>query len=148
MLERYMRPSTEEDCAYVASNIRPEDREEVVACGFDPFPALMLGLIESQVSYTLIGPDGLPCAMLGVVPGGRVWLLGTPGIETHSRTFLRYSKQALAYLYERTGEPLLHNYTHAANKVHHRWLKWLGFSFLRTVSINDHNFIEFARFRS
>ena len=71
--------------------------------------------------------EGTPIAMVGVSPSevkntGLIWMLGTPGIEECRITFLKYSKPALALLYEESGCDLLFNYSYAANTFHHQWL--------------------------
>lgn len=154
-MERYVRPSVASDVAFIADNMRAEDIEEVIACGHDPYEALALGLQMSTPCYTLQDFNQTPIAMVGVSPApirawGLIWMLGTPGIEECKITFLRYSKPALDLLWEQSGCGLLYNYSYAENTVHHQWLKWLGFSFLRKVEMppQGKQFYEFAKIRS
>lgn len=154
-MERYVRPSVASDVAYIADHMRAKDIEEVEACGHTAYQALALGLDRSDPCYTLQDFEGTPIAMCGVTPSwvqgsGMIWMLGTPGIEECRITFLKYSRPALEMLYEQSGCDLLFNYTYAENTVHHEWLKWLGFSFLRKVEMppQGRHFYEFARLRS
>jgi hypothetical protein len=154
---KYWRQPTWADCEYVAANMRKEDVLEVSAFNHTPEDALYLGLEHSAASYTLVNPKGEPIAVLGVTPQynidlpkedtGMIWLLGTPGIEKYGYRFLRYSKEALQELYDKTDFELFFNYTHTDNFVHHKWLKWLGFKFIRRVNIGNSGFIEFARLK-
>lgn len=149
---KYWREAELADAYPIAQAMRPEDVMEVAAFGHDPMGALIQGYGLSVTSYTLLDPTGEPIAMAGVTPTddenlGAVWLLGTPGIEQYGFRFLRYSKEFLQHLYDESGYECLFNYTHKDNVVHHRWLKWLGFSFIRRVNIGNSGFIEFARLK-
>lgn len=154
-MERYVRPTVAADVAFIADRMRAEDIEEVKACGHTPHDALSLGLELSHPCYTLMDFEGTPIAMVGVSPSplpysGLIWMLGTPGIEQCRITFLKYSRQALDLIYKECDLDLLYNYSYAENTVHHQWLRWLGFNFLRKVElppIGGH-FYEFARLRS
>ena len=151
-MDRYIRPSIESDVAFIADHMRVEDVEEVVAAGSDPFNSLSFGLAQSKPCLTLLNGEGTPIAMCGVAPGaypnsGAIWLLGTQGIEEVPITFLRYSKQALDLMFKECGAEYVYNYTYAKNIVHHKWLKWLGFTFLRQVNLGPEGkpFIEFVK---
>lgn len=150
---QYVRPVLCGDISYIAENMRPEDVKEVHALGHGSYSALRIGYKQSVICSTLVDPDAVPVAMLGVVPCihydnfGSIWLLGTPGIEKFGYRFLRYSKQVLDDYYELTGYDAFYNYTHEDNQVHHKWLKWLGFSFLRRVNNGQSGFLEFVRLK-
>jgi hypothetical protein len=153
-MNRFIRPTVDDDIRFVADHMRIEDVEEVLAQGSTPFDGLVRSRDNSTLCHTLIEPDGTPCALLGICPGyyaksGLIWLLGTQGIERNPITFLRHSKSALTELFEAGPYDFLYNYTYAKNQLHHKWLKWLGFKFLRTVEIPPFNksFIEFVKIR-
>lgn len=147
-----VRPSTYEDVEYIEKHMRVEDVEECYAGGVRPYNALYTGVCISDVCHTLIDPKtGNPGAMLGINPTaytgvGNIWLLGTPAIEQNAITFLRHSKPWLAEQEKACGYDALFNYTHVNNRVHHRWLKWLGFVFLRKIELTHNNsFYEFVK---
>lgn len=150
----FVRPSTEADVEYLSEHMRKEDVEEVVAGGFSPLLALRYGLDNSRPCLTGIDPTtGHPGLMAGSTPCstfdgfGRVWLLGTPAIEENTITFLRHSKHLLGVLF--ADYTALYNYTYERNVVHHNWLRWLGFSFLRRVELTPNNhFYEFVKVRN
>lgn len=144
----YWRLSIYEDIEPIASNMREADVKEVLAAtGDSPFTALFNGLMRSDPCYTLIDAKGNPGAMLGIVPEtdryGLIWLLGTDAIAKNTYPFLKYSRPFLERLWEESGKELLYNYTHVDNTLHHRWLKWLGFTFLNRFG----PFYEFAKLR-
>lgn len=154
-MERYIRPSVAADVAFIADNMREEDIAEAKACGHTAYDALSLGLQVSHPCYTLMDHEGTAIAMVGISPSpysnaGLIWMLGTPGIEKCRITFLKYSKPALNMMFEQCEYDFLFNYSYAENTVHHQWLKWLGFSFLRKVELPPvgADFYEFARLRS
>jgi hypothetical protein len=149
------RPTTREDCLYLADHLRPEDVSELEAGGYTPALALLFGLKNSTLCLTLIDPKtNLPGAIVGVGPSrfdkvGQIWLLGSKAIENNSVTFVRNSKKVLDVLFEASGYEALYNYTHKPNTLHHKWLKWLGFVFLREMKRlpKDEPFYEFVRLK-
>jgi hypothetical protein len=150
------RQATWDDVYYIADNMREEDQDECRAGGLTPLDALSLSFDGSQVAYTLFEPVSLvPAAVLGVSHGalgpgfGNVWMLGTDGIRKHKFAFLRRCKPFVDSLFEETGYDALYNYTYVENKLHHAWLKWLGFKFIREVELPPygHCFYEFVRLR-
>jgi hypothetical protein len=155
-VNQYIHPATEDDVRFIAANMRQADIEEAGALGLSPLDALMLSHHHAIKSYTLISPDGEPIAITGVSPSsmgdvwGAIWLLGTGGIEKFPKTFLRNSIPVLDLLYEETGRTVFHNFAYAENDLHLKWLRWLGFKFIRTVNLppHDKDFVEFVRLRT
>ena len=63
------------------------------------------------------------------------------------RSFLRHSRPLLTQLF--ADYDALYNYTYERNTVHHNWLRWLGFVFLRRVELTPNNFFyEFVKVRN
>ena len=154
-LTRAVIPS---DIDYIAENMRTDDIDELSALGFKPKDALVVGHSSSTLDMTLVCPKtGLPGAILGVtkldqdLPDGpslgSIWLLGTPLIEQNTVCFLRQSKITLPSLFSETGCDALGNYVYEKNALHIKWLRWLGFKFLRRVQMGPLNetFIEFVQ---
>lgn len=152
---QFSRSATSEDVLFVASNMRQGDVEECKAGGFTPLDALTFSYASSFVAYTLLTPQDVPAAILGVSPSpvsdslGVLWMLGTDDIKTHKFTFLRNCKPYLSYLFEITGKEAFYNYTYHENALHHQWLKWLGFTFLRKVDLppQGRTFYEFVKLK-
>lgn len=153
-LEVAVRPSESLDVAYLAEHLRPEDRREIYAySGRGALEALEGGFQNSLVPWTATA-DSAPCAMFGVVPAGEVltgaiWLLGTPDIERIKVPFIRGSKVWLETVHQPFD--LTFNLVDARNKLHIRWLRWLGYRFLRLheeFGVEKRPFYEFARMRN
>jgi len=145
-------PSEEAHIPYVANNMREADRMEIAATGtYDPHVALQTGYENSKPNgYTLV-VDDLPVCMFGVGPmsenpeWGQIWLLGTDDITDNcSFHFLRWSKRFLPTLME--PYEMVCNIVDARNTVHIKWIKWLGFKFLRPITFGPEKrtFWEFA----
>ena len=141
---KYIHDATPEAALEVASNLRPDDRREVVeGHGIDP---MLIPLIIDEgfcVSFTV--PNGRTAGLAGIQDGGIIWMLTTPAIHEFPITFAREAKRFV----EGRNESLLWNIVDARNLVHLKLLKFLGFKFLREIFFgpNQLSFIEFARVR-
>ena len=150
-----VRNSEVEDAIRMAHNLRKADMNELKAVrgnDLDTAHVLYEGIKNSDKPRTFV-IDGEPSAIYGVVnqnePNlnvGWVWLLGTDRIKEAKTFFLKHSKKEL----EEQGKEydVLANYVDARNTVHIKWLKWLGFKFLREVNNygkEQRKFYEFAR---
>lgn len=150
---QFIRQSTDADCIYLGSRLRKQDQVECVALGHNSYNALKIGLDISSTCNTILDPVNLlPMAMYGISKGdygfGLIWMLCSPEIEKHPKTFLRGSVDALQDLWDTCEYPALYNYTHTGNDLHHRWLRWLGFTFLRKVEAKPSlYFYEFIKLR-
>lgn len=138
-----VRPAVPKDVYALQGRLREADRMELAANHTDPSSALVQGLFRSKPHAWTVEKDGLVVGMFGVAPGlhekfGGVWLLGSEEL-TQGSEFLRRSRAWLNRL--SAGYDLLYNVVHEKNDVHIRWLKWLGFRFLRHVPPHH----EFAR---
>jgi hypothetical protein len=144
-----------DDIDHVVAHMRKEDVEECAAGGHTPFGALAMSISASIVCKAILAPDtGKPGAIMGVCPGnvpswGAIWLLGTDDIKRHRVIFLRRSKETLADLYTESGKEVFYNYSYVQNHVHHAWLRWLGFTFIRKVPFPPHGqlFWEFVKIK-
>lgn len=149
------RPANWDDLYYVVDHMREGDQDECRAGGYTPLDALSLSYDNAIVAYTLLTPDNIPAAILGVGESalgpqfGSIWMLGTEDIARHKITFLRRCKPFINDLFNETGKECFYNYTYSENRLHHAWLKWLGFKFIREVPLPPygHSFIEFVRLR-
>jgi len=138
---KYIHDATPEAALEVASNLRPDDRREVVeGHGVDP---MLIPLIINEgfcVSFTV--PNGRTAGLAGIQDGGIIWMLTTPAIHDYPLTFAREAKR---FIDSRT-EPLLWNIIDKRNTVHLKLLRFLGFKFLREIKYGPNNltFIEFC----
>jgi hypothetical protein len=151
--ELHTRLSIVPDCYYIASRLREHDKKDVKAAGLEPHRALLDGYIYSSDLRTICLPDGTPAAMFGVAPIkadglniGSIWLLGTDELVKYRWKFLRESRYWLRHM--SVGFDLLCNCVHRDNTEHIRWIRWLGFSFLRHTESHGEPIIEFAKITS
>lgn len=155
MPQGYIRESVPEDCKAIAENMRKADIAEIKAAGnWEPLEAMVNGFIYSNPPLTVMrNSDDTPIAMWGVIPEfdagidkGRIWLLGTPGIKDVRVQFLRESNQWIRKVAE--GYDIIYNNIDKRNKLHIRWLKWLGFTFVQEIEEYGYEglpFFEFVR---
>ena len=137
---------TVEAATQVASNLRPDDRREVVeGHGHDPLIILpQAASVDGSISFTM--PNGELGGAGGIQPDGRIWMLCTPEIEKYPHHFTRLAKR---YLNE-YSTAITWNIVDKRNTIHLKLLKFLGFKFLRELTYGPNNltFIEFCRVRS
>lgn len=150
----YTRTATEEDCLFLAPRLREADVQEIKACsGEPPLAALLRGLRYSDTCFTLLLPGtDVPFAMAGVLPYpyepivGGVWMLATDALEHAKLPFLRRCQIVVDAMNHRW--PVLTNVVDERNFTHIKWLKWLGFTFIRrhpTFGVAGIPFLEFVR---
>lgn len=147
----YYRTSVPEDAELLAPKMRKQDALEVWhSHGMSPLEALVSSYDVSVESNTIISNTGEVIGMFGVgevTPQiGIPWLLASDELTKISREFLPESEKWVQRVNDRYD--LLYNYVYAGNKISMRWLKWLGFSFIREIpdyGVNPATFIEFAR---
>lgn len=128
-----VRPATPLDATLLAPRLREGDAAELHAStGLPAVEALKQSLgfggsLVAEVNGTVEFVFGCPRSDDAT---GIPWLLGTDLLVDRQfvAPFLRVSRH---YVAEWQREyPLLHNFTDARNTVHHRWLRWLGFTFI------------------
>jgi hypothetical protein len=113
------------------------DRKEIWASsGKPPEEVLPLSFRISEQCYTIRGRDNTnPIAMFGVVDGtihpehfrtGIIWMLGTDEIKREAISICRGLRPWVGKLGE--DYSILWNLVWNANKLHLRWIRWLGFT--------------------
>lgn len=113
--------------------IRPEDLREIEELGKRPIKEnLIYGLLCGAPCLTLRTLKDEIIGILSVVPTGYrravIGMAGTTLLEQNQKAFLRGSLDVLKYL--DTKYDLLYNVCDGRNATHHKWLKWLGFTFI------------------
>jgi hypothetical protein len=145
-----LKKSTNDHIKYLVFHLRDADRAELKALGIKSPSKEFKRAITQGPTYTACLHDK-PMAIFGTVPiqegFGSIWMLGTDDIMKHPMKVLRLSKEVLRGLmepYEMVG-----NMVFSENEVHVKWIKWLGFTFIReTIYGPDGNlFYEFAKIK-
>lgn len=149
-----VRPATVPDAVSIAARLRAADREECLAAtGLPPEIVLPSSVLRKPVNVAL-NDDGTPEVLFGAdgVPShpnvAVVWMVSTGAIHSHPTEFLRQSLKWVDCWHEKFD--VLTNFVDARNTLHHKWLRWLGFSFLRKVdSLGPYSlpFYEFAKIK-
>ena len=143
---KFIHPITEEAAIEVASNLRLEDRREVVeGYGVDPIDAIPKEALKGFCIYFTV-PDGRTAGLAGIGDNGAVWMLCTPAIHDFPVLFARQAKRFI----DSRNENLLWNYVDKRNTAHLRLLKYLGFTFVKEVEYGPNNlpFILFSKWHS
>ena len=150
----YTRRTKLKDILAVAKDMRPADLAEVqAASGRSPKEVLLQCFFEGQPCMTICGEDDEPVGMWGVIPVGEmlggVWMLATNGLTKSGARQLSFLRQARRYVDQMQEEyPVLANCVDARNKVHIRWLRWMGFTFIAehpNYGAEGRMFLEFVR---
>lgn len=131
--------------------LRPIDIREIEDVGGrTPRENLLLGYLLGEPCLTLRTTKGEMIGILTVVPSayraGVIAMVGSKLLEQHQMAFLRGSKDVLHYLDQHYD--LLYNICDCRNTCHHKWLKWLGFTFFRLDKYKNMKVpvFSFARF--
>jgi len=145
----YVRQSTISDAESLAANLRAADRDELSALtDAPPLSVITDGINTSAICFTVCLRDGvIPCAIFGVRESGNpqsgvVWCLGTDDLFRIALKFLRNSKSWVDELHR--NHRLFFNVIDERQTVYIKWLKWLGFSFVREF---DNYGVEGRRFK-
>lgn len=149
----YWREYQPGDELNLAQTMRKADIIEVRRShGLGPLEALEYSVQHSDECYSMFLPDGTIIGMYGcggVDILGVPWMLGTDHLLKVAKPFLLRCHQFVDRWNERY--PILFNYVDAENKTAQRWLRFLGFTFIRLVpdhGIEKTPFYEFVRIKS
>lgn len=132
----YTRKSKPQDIAVVAANMRAADVAELKAnSGQPPATSLLYCYMKGAPCMSICKPDDTPIAMWGATKDaedvGFIWLLGTDELVQNKAICLRFLREAKSYVDELLKTyRVLWNVVDARNKVHIRWIQWMGFTFI------------------
>lgn len=151
-MTHHYRPANWGDCREMAPFMREQDAKEVMASNeLNPLRSLQASFKASRECNTIIHEDGSIVGMFGVADSivfGSPWLLGTDKLIDTRSEFIPQAREWV----ERINEtyPLLVNYVHADNEVSKRWLKSLGFQFIKLIEeygVGKEPFYQFVRIK-
>lgn len=144
----HIRRTLPEDVPFIAKRLRQGDRLELAHAGLtDPAAALEESVRQSAFAFTALH-DGVPMCLFGLRPDGilsrraRVWLLGTPEINTTKKGFVKTCQMVVDGLLD--IYPVLYNAVDAQYPQARRLLTFLGAEFIKKVtSLTGSPFILF-----
>jgi|14_taG_2_1085336.scaffolds.fasta_scaffold09398_3 RimJ/RimL family protein N-acetyltransferase len=148
----HYRQTRFKDIKKLAPRLRVQDQHEVMAShGLYPYEALVHCFETSDECNTIIDDSGEIIGLFGfneVAEGllASPWLLGSDKIKTIGRDVIRVSNQWVRELNKNYS--VLYNYVDQHNEVAIRWLKSLGFTFVRLIpehGVGKKPFYEFVR---
>jgi len=153
MQDRYLTTTTVEDIEYISPRLRKADYEECKAStGCEPLDILLDSLEIGDFCFTLRPNDHSRVGLFGVCPSplmdnaGIIWMVATDELLEYQMKFLRRSRKYIDILQEQYA--VLHNCVDARNKLHIKWLKWMGFKFIKLhekYGAEQKPFYEFIR---
>lgn len=151
MTKAYIRKAHLNDIPELSENMRDADIAEVrAASGCCPKMATFVGIMAGNTSVICL-PDDTPVGVFGVHPThteglGVIWMLATKEFKQVHKQFLR---ECLGVIEEHCKPyKAVFNFTDARNTVHHRWIKWSGFTFIKRheqFGFEKRPFLEFVR---
>lgn len=151
-MKAYVKDTQDTDLEFLGENLRDEDIREIYAhSGLEPHVALEYTFGLSRHCKTIFGPTGEPIGIYGTndtsTEGlGAIWMMATPSFLQHQRQFIRECREGILEISR--GYSCVFNCTDARNTVHHRWLKWCGFTFIKeheNYGKNGEPFYEFVK---
>lgn len=147
------RPATPDDIRYMVPRLRLADRAEIRAVTGLPAGAVLQQCADiSDQCWVGCTDDNEPGVLWGTQPVagvpevGWIWMVCTDLILEHRWVFLEQARRGIRQAH--ASYPVLTNYVDERNEVHVKWLRAMGFSFLRRVErwgAENRPFIEFAR---
>lgn len=149
----YATPTIPEHLRELAQTMREADRRELMdASGQTPLGALEEGYVHSTKILTIFDDADRVVGIFGVAPNpvdpliGHPWMLASDLLEGIKKTFLKECRKYVDDLGQ--GFPLLMNCCDKRNVVHIKWLRWLGFSFIKEhpeYGVGRVPFLEFVK---
>jgi len=139
------------ECICLGHSARPQDRREVEDISGQSLEAnLFFALAHAKPCLTARTKENKLLGIFGVIPTvpreGAIAMIGTQEIERNRHSFLRGSRDVLAYLHKDYDR--LYNVVDARNTLHVEYLKWLGFKMGKHIEQFGHAkipVIEFER---
>lgn len=140
MIELKVKPLTIWMLMNFIDNARSKDVLEVYHGTGTYFTNLEMSYLEGALCL-LDEEAGDVYAIGGINDKGRIWMLCTSSVEKHPFAFLKFCKKNLdIYLKDYY---MLWNYVWLGNEMHVNWLKWLGATFERVITVNNEQFQAF-----
>ncbi len=149
----YTRPATEQDAIELAPRLRAADLNELaVTTGHSGLEALTIGLTGTEC-HAIIGDDEQVVGMYGIHHHPEcgphqavIWLLASDELVTIKDQFIEGTSERLKLFHQRY--PLLWNLIDSRQVASIRWLKKIGFQFIKKYEHPKGVLYEFVRIES
>jgi len=146
----HLRKANLQDLRYVADNMREVDKlEALYQTGQEPRQALQLSYMCSNVNMAIADDNDQPIGLCGVVSGGVIWMVATDKLFENKKyriQLIRKGREWVEGLLKKYK--VLYNFVYAENDSAIKWLKSLGFTFIKyheEYGIQGKPFYEFLR---
>lgn len=121
------------DTTELATNLRTQDRDELLAAGHEDFAAIIAESVARSAWAVTARVDGRLAAIFGVsvagtllAPYGVPWMLGTDEVTRSRRALIQHAPRYISEMLR--AYPTLRNLVHARNTVALGWLRRVGFT--------------------
>lgn len=150
-MKGFVRDAIMADAAILAARLRTADVAEIKAMsGKEPLEAITNVIAQGEKVRVACLPDDTPVAIFGIErmtdKVGAIWMVASQDFQKLHRQFLRECRSGIAEM--AADYDLIYNFTDARNKVHHRWIKWAGFTIIKRhekVGFEQRPFLEFVK---
>ncbi len=146
----HLRKANLQDLDHVCKNMRKMDRlEALYQTGQNAEDALRLSYLWADRTQTIAGDDDQPMGICGVINDGCIWMICTDELFTNKKykiQLIRKGREWVDGLLK--SYKVLYNFVYAENDSAIKWLKSLGFTFIKyheEYGIQGKPFYEFLR---
>ena len=146
----YLRKATLEDLKHVANNMRVLDKiEAYYQSGQEPEKALQFTYVCSNINMAIADDNDKPIGLCGVVSGGVIWMVATDKLFENKKYRIQLIRKGREWVDNLLKSyKVLYNFVYAENTSAIKWLKSLGFTFIKyheQYGIHGKPFYEFLR---
>ena len=146
----HLRKSTVTDLNYVIDNLRVLDKVEAYyQTGEEPEEAVRRTYLSSKKVMTIAGDDDQPMGLCGVIVNGVIWMVATDKLFENKKYKIQLIRKGRKWVDNLLKKyKILYNFVYAENHSAIKWLKALGFTFIKYhehYGIERKPFYEFLR---
>ena len=146
----HLRKANLQDLRYVADNMRDVDKlEALYQTGQEPRQALQLSYMCSNVNMAIADDNDQHIGLCGVVSGGVIWMVATDKLFENKKYRIQLIRKGRKWVEGLLKKyKVLYNFVYAENDSAIKWLKSLGFTFIKyheEYGIQGKPFYEFLR---
>ena len=146
----HLRKANLQDLRYVADNMRDVDKlEALYQTGQEPRQALQLSYMCSNINMAIADDNDQPIGLCGVVSGGVIWMVATDKLFENKKYRIQLIRKGRKWVEGLLKKyKVLYNFVYAENDSAIKWLKSLGFTFIKyheEYGIQGKPFYEFLR---